>query len=138
LLLSITLFIISCDKEETEDSIPEDRIDFPALIDDWEWQHTINRNTNDTLMPFGTENIIYTYTSNDLFYPTEDGRRGQTYVYYVTSETRVFDGDTCNKMYLYISGNKVFENFFYLPVNDVLVIYDGIDYIAKGTYHRMN
>jgi len=138
IVLSLAFLFTSCRDEDTGDPLPEDIIDFPTLVSDWDWQHTINTLSNDTLTPFGSQNVTYTYTQNGVFYSTEDGRRGQSYVYYVTAETRQFEGQTCNKMYLYISGNKVFENYFYLPVANALIIYDGQDYYAKGTFLKVD
>ena len=136
-LLSL-IILNTCNKDEDNDKLPDNIIDFPAIIDDWEWQHTIRLDSGDILYPDEGMVIIYTYTTNDIFYATENDVKGQSYEYYITSETDTFDTETLNKMYLYQSGRRVLDRYFYLSNDTTLIIYDGVDYGFKGTFIKLN
>ena len=138
-LFSVLLFVsglfMACE-QEASNSLPADIIDYPQIEYDWNWLKTVNLSTGDSALTENTDDIVFTYTENGVHYITEGGKQGQSYNYYVTSETRSFNGNTCNKIYFYISGNEVYNSFFYLPNQSTLIIYDGDDYAYKGTFQQ--
>ncbi|NOZ45914.1 MAG: hypothetical protein GXO79_03940 [Chlorobi bacterium] len=131
LLVSFTFF--ACNKNNNNEStLPENIIQVEGLQNVWNWVKTINLAKNDTIIP--NVPVTYTFTEDGLFYDTEDSIKNNTYHYYVTSETQIFDNNTFNKLYLYFGDTKVLEKYIYLPNPSSLVIYDGYNYIYKGIF----
>ncbi len=136
LVYSFLLIFISmaCDNfdDKDKDEIPENVIQIDGLYHVWKWDYTINLNSNDSAYATDYE-ITFTFTEDGYMYEKEDSVTVREYKYYVTTETKLFDGDTLNKIYYFKGDDLAFTKFFYFPTVSELIERDELGLKAHFT-----